>query len=368
VTAFPAAQADNGQSQEQGHLTVVQGRGRPSKEQIEALRAEVEAKLKALNVYEATVEHAGKQDWGKPGSWNKRACEAALAYGRKLAGVVMCACGQPAHHYPEDDGQPMCDDCQAVQAKFMQDEALAATAISLMLDFLCDCCGVAQGTFVGTGYRRCEDCLVGVSALPEVVKPGEGPWLDGPTLFYVFHPVEFMDPECADWWALETSRAWGGFRGITGELASLRAALALVMEECRKLRLELADAFDDLRRFNDIKRLSEDESYDANLDQLYIVMSIDNGKAVRDIAHGVQGVIFDAKRRNVVNYKGEVGAKLAISFDKDTRPSECDVAIVTCEVSQKVPAAVCGSRIGLDTNGKVVAPREFFQNLPLGQA
>jgi len=152
------------------------------------------------------------------------------------------------------------------------------------------------------------------------------------------------------------------------EIECLKDMLYRVRVECNELREELSEAFDQLKRFGDIRRMAEAEGYAATLDQIYIVMGIDSGRAVRDMAHAIQGVLFDAKRRDVTNYAGEVGVKFKISFDKDSRPSECDVAIITCEVNQKVPAAACGSRIGLDTSGRVIAPREFFQNLPLGRA
>jgi hypothetical protein len=362
MNAIPAEVRDDGQQTQQPGLAVVGGRGRPSKETIEALRHETVTKLTALGVLDQVVEHAGQKGWGKPDRWTTKHCGQALEYARKLAGVTLCKCGQPAQHYLEEEGEDTV--------------ALCARCYELHLDFcahllpgvpVCDCCGVAAATRFGLGYQRCQDCLMGIDAQVTEGEHGEGPWVDERTLFDILHPLAnaWCDPV---WIPLELARAWDGFRGITQELEFLRAALTDARKENRELHSELAGAFSDLQRFNDIRRMSEAAGYEATLDQLYIVMSIDNGKAVRDIAHGVQGIIFDAKRRNVVNYKGEVGAKLAITFDKDSRPSECDVAIVTCEVSQKVPAAVCGSRIGLDTSGKVVAPREFFQNLPLGQA
>lgn len=338
MTALPA-EADTGQgqqNQEQGHLAVVGGRGRPSNEQMEATRKETHTKLRALGLFDQAVEHASKKGWGAPEKWNTKRCGQILDWAREQAGVTLCACGEPAHHYPED-GPALCESCMKQRTEESDHRE-------------CEVCG-NEGVQVIAGAMLCQECsdkhsgveIVSMEGIPLLVDPSI---VDNVLALWAY-PYEIM---------------------AAREIEYLKDMLYRVRVERNELREELGEAFDQLKRFNDIKRLSEDEGYAATLDQLYIVMSIDNGKAVRDIAHGVQGVIFDAKRRNVVNYKAEVGAKLAISFDKDTRPSECDVAIVTCEVSQKVPAAVCGSRIGLDTSGKVVAPREFFQNLPLGQA
>lgn len=339
MNAIPAeVPTDTGQdqqNQEQGSLTVVGGRGRPSAEQMEATRKETVTKLNALGMYDQAVEHAGLKGWGIPAKWNTKKCNDVLAWAREQAGVTLCECGEVAHHYPED-GPALCDACHEKLEECHLRE--------------CEVCG-EEGVIVVSGAMLCQGCADKHSGM-EIVP-----------MAYVQHLVDLTIVDNALFF-------WGYPHEIRAEMEimALRDQLYWSQRRNGNLRDQLDRAQDQLQRFNDIKRMAEAEGYAANLDQLYIVMSIDNGKAVRDIAHGVQGVIFDAKRRNVVNYKGEVGAKLVLTFDKDTRPAECDVAIITCEVSQKVPAAVCGSRIGLDTSGKVVAPREFFQNLPLGQA
>ncbi|KAF0235098.1 MAG: hypothetical protein FD177_257 [Desulfovibrionaceae bacterium] len=338
MNAIPAEAQTDGQDQqqqEQGHLAVVGGRGRPSTEQVEAARKETETKLRALGMFDQAVEYAGKKGWGSSAKWNTKNCGKILAWAREQAGVTLCECGEPAHHYPED-GPALCDSCH---------ERLEECSLRE-----CEVCG-EEGVIVVSGAMLCQGCADKHSGM-EIVSMSSTPILVDPHV---------MDNALSFWaYPYEIASAM--------EIQALRDQLYWTQRRASNLRDQLDRAQDQLQRFNDIRRMAESEGYDASLDQLYIVMSIDNGKAVRDVAHGVQGIIFDGKRRNVVNYKGEVGAKLTITFNKDKLPQDCDVAIITCEVSQKVPAAVCGSRIGLDTSGKVLAPREFFQNLPLGQA
>lgn len=294
-----------------------------------------------------------KKGWGPSKDWNSKACQKALKYGRELAQVNLCACGEPAKHYPEDE-PPVCDKCVKV-TPYIE---------------MCDCCGLRPVSRSGLNYQRCPDCLVDIDGQVLTTDHGVGPWVDLYFVQMILQPWELRweAGHGAEFMALEVARAWDGFRGINREIQDLKIRLAESEARNREMWRELAEAFDDMKRLNDIKRMSQDPDYHATLDQLYLVMSIDKGRAVRDIAHGVQGVIFDAKRRNVSGYKGEVGAKLSVSSDKDRLPSDSYVAIITCEVMQKVPAAVCGSRLPLDGDGKVVAPREFFQFLPLGKA
>lgn len=70
-------------------------------------------------------EYASKKGWGKPDVWTPKNCLKLTKYGRDVAGVILCPCGEVARHSYEDGMR------QAVEwAKGLHeaDEAKARTA------------------------------------------------------------------------------------------------------------------------------------------------------------------------------------------------------------------------------------------------
>ncbi|GAB6037166.1 hypothetical protein JCM15519_17250 [Fundidesulfovibrio butyratiphilus] len=128
----------------------------------------------------------------------------------------------------------------------------------------------------------------------------------------------------------------------------------------RELEAELEGAF------GEIHRLTTDHEYKASLADILIVAGIDRGRLVRDLRRKLQQVITDAVDRDDPSYKAKVKALLTITFDKACGlPSEALAAIITCEVNEDTPPAVCGSRIYFDAKANIIPPKEYAKHMPL---
>lgn len=372
MNAIPAeAHTDTGQdqqNQEQGSLAVVGGRGRPSAEQMEATRKETVTKLRALGIYDQAVEHAGLKGWGKPEKWNTRTCNAMIAWAREQAGVTLCECGEPAHHYLEDENEETVALCNACNEARLRDCNLSE----------CEVCG-EDGVRVVDGAMLCQGCYRDyLDSQCELVPPGEGPWVDDTILFGIFHSVhelwdlDFNSPNT--WDSMQVVHAWDGFRGILGAFRLLHAALkgeearyrAYVKATnriIRDLEKELAESF------GDIQRLTSDREYKASLKDILVVAGIDRGRFVRDLKKKLQQVLNDAVGRDDPGYKGKVKAILTLTFDKSQgRPTESLAAIITCEVNEDTPPAVSGSRLHFDAKGEILPPKDALEQMPLVKA
>lgn len=338
------------QGQEAGHLTaIVGGRGRPSKEVVEAKRAETREKLERWGLFEAAKNRRSKSF----DTWGVSDCESALAWAQK-----QITKNGSVDDIPEEPGESV------------EPEPV-----------MCDCCGVVPPERFGLGYARCQECIDLMERFRTQIVRGEGPWLDPSIVFSIFHPIQLSDPECGEWWGLEIARAWDGFRGILGAFRILNATVraqearfqTYVREterrirtlegDNRKLERELGEAF------GDIQRLTSDREYKASLKDIMVVAGIDRGRFVRDLKKKLQQVVNDAVGRDDPGYKGKVKAVLTITFDKSQgRPTESKAAIITCEVNEDTPPAVSGSRLYFDGEGEIVPPQEAIEQMPLMQA
>jgi len=353
MNAIPAeAQGEPGhdqqqeQGQEPGHLAVVGGRGRPSKEAVEAKRTETRETLERWGLFEAAKNRRSKAF----NSWGLADCDAALAWGQK----------QVANngHVEEFPGEP--DDPAGY------DQALSN---------LCDCCGVAPAEAFGADYKRCPDCMAGISMEASEIVRGEGPWVDERILFGIIHAEHEMwglDTDFANGWdSLQMVRAWDGFRGITGAFRLLHAALRAEGVRYDAYRTSMEALVKSLERelaesFGDLQRMTRNPDYKASLMDIALVAGIDRGRFVRDLRKKLQQVITDAVGRDDAAYKGKVKAVLTITFDKsEGRPSEALAAIITCEVNEDTPPAVSGSKIYFATDGELVPNKDALEQMPL---
>jgi len=313
-------------------LKIVEGgksaKGRPTTEALESLRSEVHTKLRALGVFDQVAEHGSKKGWGKTEAWNKRTCEKALAYGREIAGVTLCACGQPAHHYPED-GPAMCEGCYQA----CKDESDLSE---------CEVCG-NEGVAMVDGVMLCQECND---------KPGEEP---SETVHIVTKfPAHLILPREA--WVFP----------YFSEVVLWEACLAARAEADR-----IRDLLDIERAEKDailgpLLAITNDPMYRATLEDIIFVVTLDRGRPVRDFHDKCRTLMVDAFNRDEPKYKGKVGMVFKASYDD--RPSDNMGMSYTVEVKEDLPAFVSGSRLYHDKKGNLLRGEEVYSLTELGQA
>ena len=296
-------------------LKIVEGgkasKGRPKKEDVEALRKDTMDKLSALGVLEDVKTYAGKKGWGKPETWNTRRCLKLLKYGRDMAKVLMCTCGKPAKHFgDEDDPFQLCDECHAT------DEAL--------------------GKVLADAVKA--DAKVEAEPV-RVIAPFPG---------HMAVPRE----------------AWV-FPYFT-EVVLWEACLAARSEADRyRMLLEIEKAEKDAV-LGPLKAITSDPLYRASLDDIIFVVTLDRGRAVRDFRDKCRTLMVDAFNRDEPKYKGKV--KLIFKAAYDTRPSDNEGAAYTVEVKEDLPAFVSGGRLYHNKKGDLLKPGEVYQGMPLAKA
>lgn len=296
-------------------LKIVEGgksKGRPSKEQVEALRQETHTKLRALGVFDQVVEHGSKKGWGKAEAWNRKTCEKALAYGREVAGVTLCACGQPARHFGDkDDPWQLCDECRSL------DQDLS--------EILSDAVEVDR-----KAPPEPETVHIVTRFPAHMVLPRES-WV-----FPYFSEVVL-------WEACLAARA---------DADRLRELLEIERAE--------KDAV-----LGPLLAITNDPMYRASLDDILFVVTLDRGRPVRDFRDKCRTLMVDAFNRDEPKYKGKV--KMIFKAAYDDRPSDNSGMSYTVEVKDDLPAFVSGSRLYHNKKGDLLRGDEVFQLTDLGR-
>lgn len=290
------------------------GKGRPKKEEIEALRKDTQDKLQALGVLEDVKAYAGKKGWGKPEVWNTQRCLKLLKYGRDIAQVPMCSCGKPAKHFGDkDDPFQLCDDCHATDEALGQTLADAVTA---------DMAG---------GYK----------------------FTSSPAVSLYFRDSFILARES---WVFPYYR----------EVVLWEACLA-ARAEADRLRdlLEIARADKDAV-LGPLLAITSDPMYRASLDDIIFVVTLDRGRAVRDFRNKCRTLMVDAFNRDEPKYKGKV--KLIFKAAYDDLPSNNKGMPYTVEVKEDLPAFVSGSRMYHNKKGDLLKSGEVYGLTDLGKA
>lgn len=288
------------------------GKGRPSREQIEALRKDTVDKLQALGVLEYVKTYAGRKGWGKPENWNTQRCLKLLKYGRDIAQVPMCSCGKPAKHFGDkDDPFQLCDECRAT------DDALGQV--------------LADAMEADTPRPTVETVRI-VTKFPDNLVVPRDSWV-----FPYYSEVVL-------WEACLAARA---------EADRYRHLL--------EIEKESLDAV-----LGPLKAITSDPLYRASLDDIIFVVTLDRGRAVRDFRDKCRTLMVDAFSRDEPKYKGKV--KLIFKASYDDRPSENSGMAYTVEVKEDLPAFVSGSRLYHNKKGDLLTSGEVYSLTDLGKA
>ncbi|MFP5223144.1 MAG: hypothetical protein ACLGSA_12710 [Acidobacteriota bacterium] len=302
-------------------LTVMDGgkaaRNRTTAEEREALRADTVAKLKALGVLDQVKEYASRKGWGKPEVWTPKNCLKLTKYGRDVAGVNLCGCGEVARHFDED-GFVQCDACHEL------DESLGETLKDAI-------------TMEVNGSR------VTVQVVTE----------PAPAVSLYFRDEFILDRES---WVFPYAREvalWEICLKARAEADRYRALLALKQEEMDTVLGPLA-------------AITSDPEYRATMDDIIFLVNLDHGRPVRDFHDKAKTLMVDAFNRDEPKYKGAV--KLVFKVGYDAKPSDNQGASYSVEVKEDTPPFVSGGRLYHDKKGNLLKSDELYQALPLGQA
>jgi hypothetical protein len=303
------------------HLTVMEGgkvaKNRTTAEEREALRADTVAKLKALGVLEQVKEYASRKGWGKPEVWTPKNCLKLTKYGRDVAGVILCTCGEVARHFDEDSA--LCDSCHEL------DESLGET--------------LQEAHTLEIGGSR-----ITVQMITENPSPAASLY---------FRDEFILDRES---WVFPYSREvalWEICLKARAEADRYRALLALEQENL--------DAV-----LGPLKAITSDPEYRATMDDIIFLINLDHGRPVRDFHDKAKTLMVDAFNRDEPKYKGAV--KLVFKVGYDAKPSDNQGAAYSVEVKEDTPPFVSGGRLYHDKKGNLLKSDELFQSLPLGQA
>lgn len=140
--------------------------------------------------------------------------------------------------------------------------------------------------------------------------------------------------------------------------AKLEAADA----EWLEMRREIVALTDELTEaFRDLDILGIRSELHADVNAISLILSIDKGQFVQDLADGMQTLLFDMQSRFDPDKKWNVASKVTLQHDANNENRK----IVKAEVKSVTPPIESGGAIYTDGQGKMLAVKDAVKQMRL---
>lgn len=138
--------------------------------------------------------------------------------------------------------------------------------------------------------------------------------------------------------------------------------LEIANAEWLELRREVVALTDELTdAFRDLDILGIRSELHADVHAIGLILSIDKGQFVQDLAGGMQTSLFDMQSRFDPDKKWNVVAKIILQHDENNMNRK----IVKAEVKSVTPPIESGGAIYTDCHGKMLAVKDAVQQMRL---